>query len=340
MEIAQQLSPIRITQYEALVADIEIAKANAVEAFEYRTSAGDKAARSYLFHLRKLRAKIESARKEAKAYALEYGKRVDTSAKELQEQVEGLITPHQIELDRIEEESKRQQQQVALVFADISRYSLVSMSDNSQTISDRINRLIALDTELAMDQKEAANSQKAEALENLAALCELAKTREAQARELEELREQARKRAEADREAALIAKAADDARKAAEAAAEAQRHEEARRAAHERHMIEQRAAEAAKLAEVERLEMAKRAEAAAKAQRQAEERERAAQQALLKAQQEQLAALERQKAEAEERKKQREAIITAIMARTDKLNRRQVAELIADGVLTVAGVSE
>jgi colicin import membrane protein len=101
---------IKISQYEALVSDIEIAKQQAVESFEYESPKGEKAARSYIAGLRKIRARIESARKDAKSYALEYGRAVDSQAKSLEAQILGLIEPHQLELDAI---AKREAQRVA-----------------------------------------------------------------------------------------------------------------------------------------------------------------------------------------------------------------------------------
>jgi len=104
--LAIEPKTITISQYEALVSDIEIAKQEAVASFNYEDSKGDKAARSYIAGLRKIRARIEAARKEAKAYALDYGRAVDGQAKELEAQILGLIEPHQQALDAITQREK------------------------------------------------------------------------------------------------------------------------------------------------------------------------------------------------------------------------------------------
>ncbi|MEY3930091.1 MAG: hypothetical protein RLZZ516_1801, partial [Cyanobacteriota bacterium] len=62
--------PIVITQYQVLLDDIKEAQQTATPSFEYDSKEGNKAARSYIFQLRKLRGRIESERKEAKSYAL------------------------------------------------------------------------------------------------------------------------------------------------------------------------------------------------------------------------------------------------------------------------------
>jgi hypothetical protein len=99
--LAVEPKAITISQYEALTSDIEIARQGAVESFDYNDPKGDKAARSYIAGLRKIRSRIESSRKQAKSYALEYGRAVDAQAKALDAEILGLIEPHQQALDEI-----------------------------------------------------------------------------------------------------------------------------------------------------------------------------------------------------------------------------------------------
>jgi hypothetical protein len=104
--LAVEPKAISISQYEALNSDIEIAKQGVVESFDYNDPKGEKAARSYIAGLRKIRSRIESARKEAKSYALEYGRAVDGQAKALEAEILGLIEPHQQALDEIAQREK------------------------------------------------------------------------------------------------------------------------------------------------------------------------------------------------------------------------------------------
>jgi hypothetical protein len=84
---------VKITQYAALLADIKIAEDSAIDSFAYHIIKGEKDAKKYISNLRGIRAKIEKARKEAKAYALEYGRSVDTQAKALDARITALIAP-------------------------------------------------------------------------------------------------------------------------------------------------------------------------------------------------------------------------------------------------------
>jgi hypothetical protein len=92
---------VKITQYAALLADIKIAEDSAIDSFAYHIIKGEKDAKKYISNLRGIRAKIEKARKEAKAYALEYGRSVDTQAKALDARITALIAPHQNALDAL-----------------------------------------------------------------------------------------------------------------------------------------------------------------------------------------------------------------------------------------------
>ena len=99
--LSPKTDAIVISQYQVLLDDIQEAQSNKVESFDYESPKGNKAARSYIYSLRLLRGRIESAHKDAKAYALEYGRKVDSQAKELSSQVEALILPHQEAIDTI-----------------------------------------------------------------------------------------------------------------------------------------------------------------------------------------------------------------------------------------------
>jgi hypothetical protein len=106
--LAKQPEAIVISQYEVLLADIDQAVADSADvSFDYNDPAGNKAARSYVAKQRKLRGRIEYARKEAKAWALEYGRAVDGQAKELEAKVLALITPHQQAIEKIEQAEAR-----------------------------------------------------------------------------------------------------------------------------------------------------------------------------------------------------------------------------------------
>lgn len=94
-----------INRFDALKIRIEQAQAdeNLVK-FNYNTPAGNKAARSHVYNLRKLRSAIDVARKDKKAAYIEAGKRVDAEARELTDSVTALIESHETILKKIEQD--------------------------------------------------------------------------------------------------------------------------------------------------------------------------------------------------------------------------------------------
>lgn len=141
MTLAPVHEPIVITQYELLLDDIAQAKKSAIAAFAYETKEGDKAARSYLFQLRKLRARVEAARKDAKSYALAYGKRVDEQAKDLSSQVDELIEPHQQQLEAIAMKEAQRVQAHQMVLDRVVRLGELQFGVCSQEIQGRLDAL-------------------------------------------------------------------------------------------------------------------------------------------------------------------------------------------------------
>lgn len=253
--LAVEPKAIKISQYEALAADIEIAQQQAVESFEYESPKGDKAARSYIAGLRKIRARIESARKEAKSYALEYGRAVDAQAKTLESQILGLIEPHQQALDAIAE---RERARVAAHQATLQAITTMVQKGSEEgashtVIAALIAGLHGITTDDMEEFKVKADDEVGNGLRLLEALHAAALEREkrealeaAEAQRLAE-EEQARRKAEAEaRQAEAVERArqeaaAEAARQVAEAEQRA-RESEARAAAAEQRRQEEEAA--------------------------------------------------------------------------------------------------
>jgi chemosensory pili system protein ChpA (sensor histidine kinase/response regulator) len=310
MTTAQSLAiepkTITISQYEALVSDIEIAKQEAVASFNYEDSKGDKAARSYIAGLRKIRARIEAARKEAKAYALDYGRAVDGQAKELEAQILGLIEPHQQALDAI---TQREKDRVAAHEASLQCITSTVQKGSeegadAETIFGMLAYLEGFPTD-GMDEFEAAaETEKANGIRLLTALHAAAVERE---------KREALEAAEAQRLAAeqeARQKAEEEARQAE--AVERGRQEAAAAAASAVAEAEARAKESedrAALAEADRVAM----EAAmAEVSRNREERERQAHEA---------------------KNAMREQLIEALTLNLTGLTRTEAASRIVDGSL-------
>lgn len=297
---------IRITQYEALKNDIAIAKQEASNAiFQYEDPKGNKAARSYVHSVRLLKGRIEAARKEAKSYALEYGRKVDAVAKEMESEVVALIAPHQ---EKIEEIEKREKQRVAGHRERLDLLAFLSNVENmdSSQISERIAEIKAFATEDMEEFTKEANAAKDAIIADLTEQFGKQKKAEDDAAELARLRKQEEERQQAEREERIRKEAREQAEREA-AQREAQIRAEAaakEQAAKER---EERLAREAKEAEARRVE---------------QERERAAQEELNKqaaaAREEQLQAQLKQE---QEREAQRQAAIE--QARKDAIAKKR-----------------
>jgi hypothetical protein len=282
-----------LSRWDALAADIAIASQNAEgRTFDYDDKWGNKEARSHVAGLRRLKGRIERARKDAKAVHLERGRAVDATAKTLEEAVQGLIEPHELALQRIEavEEAR-----IACHRAVLDRIAALGDLSTIATATEAEARLAELATIDSFELEEFATAganRLADAIDAMEAHIQALRQREAEQAELEALRaekaareEQERQevirqqaiaderaRAEQERIAAEAAAARReaDAAAAAEATRQAQEAAERRAAEAERQLAEAQAREAARLqAEAEaQAEAARQAEAAQLAEQQ------------------------------------------------------------------------
>lgn len=261
--------------------------------FDYETSKGNRLARSHVANLRTVKGDIERKRKELKADALEYGRKVDSVAKELTAEIEAMIDVHQGPLDLIEsrEEARVAKMEAILASATVTPEGAAFLA-TSEACRSAIGRIVAVPTDesLAEFRKRIADAKDASLILLNGRLHDLTR-QEAEAAELARLREeQAKRDAEAakaraekereEREARIAAEAAEKAKRQAEQAAEAERQ---RAAAAARLEAERKEREASAALEAERektrkatvaAEKAKREKAEAEAKAEREERER------------------------------------------------------------------
>lgn len=189
-----------LSKWEALATDISIATEESEhKEFDYHDKYGNKEARSWISSLRRLKGKIERARKDAKSVHLERGRQVDQTAKLLESAVQGLIEPHEKEIKAIE---AREQARVDAHRAILERIGL--LTENVGTADDATARLLELESIDVRDLEEfstAGANRKAEAAERLVGLRDSLRTQEAERAELEALRaEKARLERERERE--------------------------------------------------------------------------------------------------------------------------------------------
>ena len=187
--------------------------------FDYETPKGNKLARSHVASLRTVKGDIERKRKELKAEALEYGRKVDAVAKELTGEIEAMIEVHQGPLDLIE---SREEARKARHLSNIASLTLIpgveppNTSAACRALLARIKGVVVDDSwEEFKTQGLETQAMTVRVLEGQIAKLE---KQEAEAAELARLREEQAARDKAAKEAA-------------EAAARAKREEEIRAAA-------------------------------------------------------------------------------------------------------------
>jgi colicin import membrane protein len=313
MTLATTTAPIVIDKYQALESDIVIAEQQAIESFDYEDKKGNKEARSYVAQLRKHKGRIEDARKAAKAYALEYGRKVDSQAKALVERVEALITPHVEALTAIEMREVQRIEAHRAVIEEIEATvrEVFAPGITGTEIQQLLCRIQAIDVSGMEEFTEDGANAKEKAVLELGRHLADAHRREEEAAELARLREEARLREQEQAREQAAAHAREQAQREAE---EAVRNAAAREQA-ERDRAEQAEERARQLEEQARLaEEKEQQRLAAQAEADRIERER----------REQL-----QQRAAAQREEKRELLIREIMGTIANCSRREVALLIA-----------
>lgn len=307
-----------ITRWEALANDIAVATEidGNQPPLDYSNPEDQQYARSLIRQHRKLNARIEKARVEAKAFYLEGGRAVDATAKELAKSVEALIERHAAPIKAIEDAEAarvRTHQQTLQRIDALGRGYNVPASDvlgtqrpaaTAAEARDCLALLGQIDPLTCEEFSDSARAAIANASAELETMIGDLEQREAEAAELQALRAAAAAREQADREEAIR-------REAAEAEREAAADREAIAAA-DRIAAEQRAAEAA-----QRLEAMQRQEAARQA-----------------AEAMQLEAAQRKQAqEAQARQELLEEFTNQILHKIEALDHRQIAAAIATDTL-------
>lgn len=278
--------------------------------FDYADPKGEKAARSHIHNMRGLKGAIEKKRKELKADALEFGRRVDAVAKELTSEVVAMIDVHQEPLDRIaQEEADRKaaiQEAMDNITAPRLALQLPASAENINAVLGLV-KAVEIDAKVYQERMAEATELKDQTVADLEDLLDQAVKVETERAELARLRAEAEERERKEREARIAAEAAAKAKADAEAAAQREREEAERKAHAERDAAAQREREAQARAEKAERE-AKEAEARAKADadRRVREAEEAAER---KAQAEREAQAKREANKKHVEKVKREAII-------------------------------
>lgn len=218
----------------------ELSAHNNSMVFDYATPAGNKEARSHIYKLRQTKAALDKARKAAKEESLEYGRRVDSEAKAIAEQLEGMIAVHQKPLDEIEEREKARVEALQRDLAEIegggTRASQEWMTLPIDTMRDRLDEIEA-DTYTEERWQEfltEALLQKDKAVTAIRDAIARREKYDAEQAELAALRAQAEAQAKKDRDAQIAREAAERATREAEEKAAREKQEAADKAKREK----------------------------------------------------------------------------------------------------------
>jgi len=212
-----EILPHTITAYNPFRAKIaEMQEVNAKTVFQYNTPKGNKDARSYVFDLRKSKAAVEKVRVAEKAASLEYGRKVDSEAKDIIALIEKMIEVHQTPLDAIEAKEKARVAAIQSSIDFLKKFQECA-GHSSEEIRNALEILNNIDVDASYEEFQIeAEKQKALALQNQQDELVVAEKREAEAAELERLRKEAAEREKKEREDKIAQDAADTAKKQAE----------------------------------------------------------------------------------------------------------------------------
>lgn len=201
----------------------ELKQNNSAVVFDYATPKGNKEARSHIYTLRQTKGAVEKARKQAKQDALDYGRLVDQSAKEITDELEGMIEVHDAPLREIEQREANRIKNHQDGIARIKTYlDPCHAAMNSSMINTYLHELEEYQPDESYEEftAEALKSYK-QAEQYLTACHAAAAKREQEQAELDRLRKEAAEREQKEREDRIAREAAEKAKAEAEAKAKA-----------------------------------------------------------------------------------------------------------------------
>ena len=280
-----------IKAYDSFRAElVDMQKQNSVLVFDYATPKGQKEARSHVFKIRKSKAALDAARKEAKAEALALGRKIDSEAKDIEAVLVDMIDVHMVPIEAAEKAEQERVDAIASAIGDFETLSMAGDGFGNTYSAERLTKNMEQLVDIEIDERfaeftEEAQAAKDRAVTTLAGLIGTVAKAEADALELARLREAEEKRQaeekakrEAEEKAAHEEKIKAEAIAAERAAAE-QREKDLIAA---KEQAEKDAAEAVKRAEREKQEAVWAAERKAREEEAQRGRERAAAEAKAK----------------------------------------------------------
>lgn len=197
---------------------------NSKAVFDYESPRGNKEARSHIYTLRQTKGALEKARKEAKDAALKYGRLVDSSAKEIKEELDAMIEVHEAPLREIEEREAARVKAINDRIESMNRHR----EFDPETTAAELAEVLALVESFALDEsleefKESAAVAKDSAITEIKAKLAARQKYEDEQAELARLRKEQEERAQKEKEDAIAREAVEKAKQEAAEAEEKKR---------------------------------------------------------------------------------------------------------------------
>lgn len=213
-----------IAAYEPFLAQLgELKEANSKAVFDYEDTKGNKDARSHIYKLKRTKTAVDTVRKEQKKASLEYGRNVDSQAKEIIADIEEMIAVHQAPIDVIENREKERIASINKKLDELSWFSdTLGLPDDSVYLKSRLAELREHEPDESLNEfmAEGVRIFKNSVLK-LEEIIADAEKREAEQVELEYLRKEIETLARNEREEKIAQAAADKARRDTEEKAKA-----------------------------------------------------------------------------------------------------------------------
>lgn len=129
MEIIPKEVGGKLSAYNEFRAQLAVLKAeNQNLVFDYEEPSGNKEARSHVFKLRKSKTAVDNKRKEEKAASLDYGRRVDSEAKEIVSEIEAMIEVHDKPLREIAQREKDRIERIESILDETARLGVEALT--------------------------------------------------------------------------------------------------------------------------------------------------------------------------------------------------------------------
>lgn len=202
--------------------------------FDYESEKGNKEARSYVANLRKSKTAVDEARKKEKESSLNYGRRVDSEAKEIISQIDSLIDKHAKVLEEIKQREENRVLTIRKRIENIEKAYLTKNPDGSNLSSSTITGLLGKVQGVAINDtfgefQPQAQTAKDAAIFRLGELYNQAVVYEKEKKELEELRIKQAEQEKKDYEAKLVCEAEEKVRQENERKVQQEREDASRR---------------------------------------------------------------------------------------------------------------